>query len=99
MEGIHAHDLGTFLDEEGIAVRTGHHCAEPVHKKFGIPASVRASLGIYSSEADVIALRDALLKAQRFFLERELYQELISTIPNAQGILVRLKAQLTMVMG
>lgn len=64
---IHAHDLGTFLDNEGVAVRTGHHCAEPVHKKFGIPASVRASLGIYNNAEDVARLKDALLKAKRFF--------------------------------
>lgn len=68
IDGIHPHDLGTFLDTEGVAVRTGHHCAEPVHRRFGLSASVRASLGIYNTREDVSQLLEALTKAKRFFL-------------------------------
>jgi len=56
MDGIHPHDIGTILDREGIAVRTGHHCAQPVMERFRIPATTRASLGIYSCRADIDAL-------------------------------------------
>jgi cysteine desulfurase / selenocysteine lyase len=53
LEGIHPHDVGTVLDHEGIAVRTGHHCAQPVMERFHIPATIRASFGIYNTTADV----------------------------------------------
>jgi cysteine desulfurase/selenocysteine lyase len=53
LEGIHPHDVGTILDREGVAIRTGHHCAEPVMQHFGIPASARASLGIYNDVDDL----------------------------------------------
>ena len=56
IEGIHPHDIGTILDTQGIAVRTGHHCAQPVMKRFGIPATTRASLGIYNTKEDLDAL-------------------------------------------
>jgi cysteine desulfurase/selenocysteine lyase len=58
MDGIHPHDIGTVLDQDGIAVRTGHHCAQPVMDRFGIPATVRASFGLYNTkeEIDVLAL-------------------------------------------
>ncbi len=56
IEGIHPHDVGTILDREGIAVRTGHHCAQPVMQRFGIPATVRASFGLYNTRAEVDAL-------------------------------------------
>jgi cysteine desulfurase / selenocysteine lyase len=56
MEGIHPHDIGTILDREGIAVRTGHHCAQPVMQRFNIPATVRASFGLYNTRDEVDAL-------------------------------------------
>jgi cysteine desulfurase/selenocysteine lyase len=58
MDGIHPHDIGTVLDQDGIAVRTGHHCAQPVMDRFGIPATVRASFGLYNTkeEIDIMAL-------------------------------------------
>ncbi|MCH7527764.1 MAG: aminotransferase class V-fold PLP-dependent enzyme, partial [Planctomycetes bacterium] len=64
VEGIHAHDLGTILDQEGIAVRTGHHCAQPVMDRFGVPATARASLAFYNTREEIDALvagvRDAV---------------------------------------
>ena len=60
LEGIHPHDVGTILDQEGIAVRTGHHCAQPVMEFFGVPATSRASLGLYNTKEDVDALAAAL---------------------------------------
>lgn len=56
MEGIHPHDVGTILDQEGIAVRTGHHCAQPLMERFGIPATSRASLAFYNTKAEIDAL-------------------------------------------
>jgi cysteine desulfurase / selenocysteine lyase len=56
MEDIHPHDIGTILDSEGVAVRTGHHCAQPVMQRYGIPATARASFGLYNSREDVDAL-------------------------------------------
>jgi cysteine desulfurase/selenocysteine lyase len=67
MEGIHPHDLGTILDQFGVAIRTGHHCAMPVMDRFGIPGTARASLGLYSNRADVDRLIDALDKAREIF--------------------------------
>ncbi|KPV41671.1 cysteine sulfinate desulfinase [Thiohalorhabdus denitrificans] len=55
MEGIHPHDIGTILDNQGIAVRTGHHCAQPVMDRFQVPATTRASFGLYNTRADVDA--------------------------------------------
>lgn len=65
---IHAHDLATFLDAQGIAVRAGHHCAQPLHRKLGLEATVRASFGVYTSESDLDALLAGLDEAARFFL-------------------------------
>ena len=56
MEGIHPHDIGTILDHEGIAIRTGHHCAQPVMQRFGIPATARASFGLYNTKEEIDAL-------------------------------------------
>jgi cysteine desulfurase/selenocysteine lyase len=56
LEGIHPHDIGTILDREGVAIRTGHHCAMPVMDWFGVPATARASFGCYTTEADIAAL-------------------------------------------
>jgi cysteine desulfurase / selenocysteine lyase len=65
--GIHPHDMGTLLNEEGVAVRTGHHCAQPVMQRFGVAATVRASFAFYNTRAEVDALVDAITKAQTFF--------------------------------
>ena len=67
MEGVHPHDLGTVLDTEGIAVRTGHHCAMPVMTFFNIPATARASFGVYNTERDVASLVAGLQKAREVF--------------------------------
>jgi cysteine desulfurase/selenocysteine lyase len=67
MQDIHPHDIGTVLDREGIAVRTGHHCAQPVMSRFGIPATARASLGVYNGEDDIDALVKGLEKVRALF--------------------------------
>jgi cysteine desulfurase/selenocysteine lyase len=67
LEGIHPHDIGTILDDDGIAIRTGHHCAQPVMDRFGIPATARASFGIYNTKAEVDALVRGIEKAQGVF--------------------------------
>jgi cysteine desulfurase / selenocysteine lyase len=64
---IHPHDLGQFLDSQGIAVRTGHHCAWPLTRKLGVPATTRASFYLYNSRSDVDALIDGILGAQKYF--------------------------------
>ena len=64
MEGIHPHDVGTILDHEGIAVRTGHHCAQPVMDFYGVPATARASFGIYNERAEVDTLVAGLEKVR-----------------------------------
>ncbi len=67
LDRIHAHDVGTILDREGVAVRTGHHCAMPVMERFGVPATVRASFALYNTRADVDALFHALDKVREVF--------------------------------
>lgn len=67
LENIHPHDIGTVLDHEGIAVRTGHHCAQPVMARFNVPATVRASLAFYNTPAEVDALVAGLHKVREFF--------------------------------
>jgi cysteine desulfurase / selenocysteine lyase len=64
---IHPHDLGQYLDAQGIAVRTGHHCAWPLTRKLGVPATTRASLYFYNDEGDVDALVDAIIGAKKYF--------------------------------
>ena len=64
---VHPHDLGTFLDQEGIAIRTGHHCTMPLMRSLGLPATARASFYIYNTEAEVDELVDALKRALRYF--------------------------------
>jgi cysteine desulfurase/selenocysteine lyase len=70
VEGIHPHDLGQFLDAKGVAVRTGHHCAWPLARKFKIQATTRASLYLYNDLTDVDALLSGIHDAKKFFLER-----------------------------
>jgi len=67
LDGIHPHDVGTILDQEGIAVRTGHHCAQPVMDRFGIPATTRASLALYNTRSDLDALVRGIRKVQEIF--------------------------------
>jgi cysteine desulfurase/selenocysteine lyase len=67
LDGIHPHDLGTILDAEGVAVRTGHHCAMPVMDFFGVPATARASFGCYSDDEDIDCLVAALARAREVF--------------------------------
>jgi cysteine desulfurase/selenocysteine lyase len=64
---IHPHDLGQYLDSQGVAVRTGHHCAWPLTRKLGVPATTRASLYLYNDETDCDALFQAIIGAQRYF--------------------------------
>ena len=64
---IHAHDLGTLVDREGIAIRTGHHCTQPVMKRFGVPATARAALSMYNTTEEIDKLVDALYKAKKIF--------------------------------
>lgn len=66
LEGIHPHDIGTILDVEGVAIRTGHHCAMPVMEFYGVPATARASFAFYNTRAEVDSLVNALLKARDY---------------------------------
>ena len=65
--GIHPHDIGTILDQEGIAIRTGHHCAQPVMQRFGIAATARASFALYNTREEVDALVDGIQKVREVF--------------------------------
>ena len=67
MDGVHPHDVGTVLDQGGIAIRTGHHCAQPLMQRFGIPASARASLALYNTVEDIDALAAGLRKVREVF--------------------------------
>jgi cysteine desulfurase/selenocysteine lyase len=67
MDGVHPHDLGTIVDREGVAIRTGHHCAQPVMDRYGIPATARASLAMYNTREDIDALVAALHTAKKVF--------------------------------
>ncbi|HTR82345.1 MAG TPA: cysteine desulfurase [Bacteroidota bacterium] len=67
MDNVHAHDVGTIVDQEGIAVRTGHHCTQPVMKRFGIPATARASFAFYNTTEEIDRLVDALGKVKEIF--------------------------------
>ena len=64
LDGIHPHDIGTVLDHEGIAIRTGHHCAQPVMDRYGVPATARASFGLYTTREEVDALVVGLRRVQ-----------------------------------
>jgi cysteine desulfurase/selenocysteine lyase len=67
VDGIHPHDVGQVLDELGIAVRTGHHCAWPLHRALGVQASTRATFYLYNTYDEVDALADGIRQAQKFF--------------------------------
>ena len=67
LEGVHPHDIGTILDQEGVAVRTGHHCAQPIMERFGIPATVRASFALYNTREEVDAFVESFRKVREVF--------------------------------
>jgi cysteine desulfurase / selenocysteine lyase len=67
VDGIHPHDVGTVLDQEGIAIRTGHHCAQPLMQRFGVPATARASLALYNTMEEIDALSSGLHKVREVF--------------------------------
>ena len=67
LDGVHPHDLGTILDEEGVAIRAGHHCAQPLMDHLGVPATARASFGIYNDESDIEALLKGIERTRRIF--------------------------------
>ena len=67
LDGVHSHDVGTVLDRDGIAVRTGHHCAQPVMDRFGVPATTRASLAFYNTKAEIDALANGIRRVQKLF--------------------------------
>jgi cysteine desulfurase/selenocysteine lyase len=66
-EGVHAHDISQVLDEDAVCVRAGHHCAKPLMRVLGVPATTRASFYLYNDETDVEVLVEALAKAEKFF--------------------------------
>jgi cysteine desulfurase/selenocysteine lyase len=67
LDGVHAHDIGTILDQEGIAIRTGHHCAQPVLQRFGVPATARASVAFYNTRDEIDALVKGIHKVTELF--------------------------------
>ena len=80
IEGIHPHDIATILDEDGVAIRAGHHCCQILHETLGITATARASLGIYNTKEDIDRLNSSINKCKKIFNLnelKELYQEII----------------------
>jgi cysteine desulfurase/selenocysteine lyase len=67
LDNVHAHDVGTILDQEGVAVRTGHHCAQPLMQRFGVDATARASFALYNTREEVDALVRGIHKVQEVF--------------------------------
>jgi cysteine desulfurase/selenocysteine lyase len=67
LENVHPHDIGTIVDREGIAIRTGHHCTQPVMQRFGVPATARASFALYNTREEVDRLVDAIAKVKEIF--------------------------------
>jgi len=67
IEGAHPHDIGTILDQEGVAIRTGHHCSQPIMERFGIPATARASFAMYNTRAEIDALVRGIEKVREVF--------------------------------
>ncbi len=67
IEGIHPHDIATILDEDGVAIRAGHHCCQILHEKLGITATARASLGIYNTKEDFDKLNSSINKCKKIF--------------------------------
>ena len=67
MENVHPHDIGTILDQEGVAIRTGHHCTQPLMERMCVPATARASLALYNTKDEIDALVRALDKVREIF--------------------------------
>jgi cysteine desulfurase / selenocysteine lyase len=67
MDGVHPHDIGTILDAHGIAIRAGHHCAQPLMRRLGVPATARASFAAYNTAGEVDALLEGLGEVRRVF--------------------------------
>jgi cysteine desulfurase/selenocysteine lyase len=67
VDGVHPHDIGTFLDADGIAIRAGHHCAEPLMKSLGLPGTARASFALYNTREEVDRLAQSIRKIVKFF--------------------------------
>ena len=67
VDGVHPHDVGQSLDDLGVAVRVGHHCAAPVCRRYGVPATARASSYLYNTEGDIDALLEGIVSVQRFW--------------------------------
>ena len=67
MKGIHPHDIATILDDDGVAIRAGHHCCQILHDKLGIPASARASIGVYNNKEDIDVLSESINKCKKIF--------------------------------
>ena len=67
IKGIHPHDIATILDEDGVAIRAGHHCCQILHDKMGLAPSARVSLGIYNSKEDIDILSNAIKKCNKIF--------------------------------
>jgi cysteine desulfurase / selenocysteine lyase len=67
LEGVHPHDIGTVLDDAGVAIRAGHHCAQPVMERFGVPATARASFAFYNTRAEIDSLVGGLMTVKKMF--------------------------------
>ena len=67
LKNIHPHDIATILDDDGVAIRAGHHCCQILHDKLGIPATARASIGVYNDKEDIDKLSEAIQKCQKVF--------------------------------
>ena len=67
LKGIHPHDIATILDDDGVAIRAGHHCCQILHDKLGIPATARASIGVYNDKEDIDKLSEAIKNCQKVF--------------------------------
>ena len=67
LKGIHPHDIATILDDDGVAIRAGHHCCQILHEKIGLPATARASIGLYNTKEDIDILMNAIEKCKKVF--------------------------------
>jgi cysteine desulfurase/selenocysteine lyase len=67
VDEVHPHDIGTILDRDGVAIRAGHHCCQPLMARLGVPATVRASLALYNTREDIDALVSSLRKVREVF--------------------------------
>jgi cysteine desulfurase/selenocysteine lyase len=67
VDGVHPHDLASLLDQDGVCIRAGHHCTQPLHRHLGVTATARASIGPYTTQADITTLAAAVQRAQEVF--------------------------------